>query len=128
MDDVYGAGTPSARKQCLKYLSRAIEFKDGDGRVCSGTTARTSGTTTHTTKKRDASATEQQVSGHSRTSVGADDSETCIITKGHIASCDGGRDTTDSETALCRSCVGAHMYHVQDRPDAQLDLPFLVLI
>ena len=67
LGDIHGAGTQSAKKQFINYVSERWSAKVAD---VANTTERTSETTAHNTAERDATATKQRVSGQCGATVG----------------------------------------------------------
>ena len=100
MDDIHGAATPSGREQFLRDLSRETDFKGGDG--CELVKP-------HEPLKRLRLAL-----------TGAKTRPTPGVLR-HRATLDATPLLTTDDTRLYRSCLGALMYYLLDRADAQLE-------
>ena len=123
MDDIHGAATPSGRKQLINDLSREIEFKSSDGFELRKPYE-------HLKRLRIPMTDETRIQLDTKylESVAYQLELTCAKTRPtpgvltHRAKVDATLLLTADDTRLYRSCVGALMYYVLDRADAQLEV------
>ena len=124
-DDTHGAATPSGREQFISDLSREIEFKGGDG-------CEMGKPHEHFKRLRIPMTDETRIQPNTKylgsvAHVGLPGVETRptpgVLT--HRSTIDATLLLTTDDTRLYRSCVGALMYYVSDRADAQLEVSIL---
>ena len=126
MDDIHDAATPSEREQFIRDLSREIEFQGGDG--CEWGTPYE-----HLKRLRIPMTDETRIQPYAQylESVayqlglsGANTRPTPGVLT-HRATMDATPLLTTDGTRLYRSCVGALLYYVLARADAQLEGSYL---
>ena len=127
VDDIHGTATPSGRKQFIKGLSRKIEFKGGDGRELGKPyehLKRLRMPMTDETRIQPNTKYLEAVSYHLGQTGAMTTDDWCVVMT-HRPTMDATPLLTANDIRLYRSFVGAFMYHMLNRADAQLEVSSL---